>query len=446
VAGDLDGTLGGALRERQAGSRLPALAATLRRGSEVLWSEAIGLADVEAGTPASTDQQVRIGSITKTFTAVLLLQLRDEGRLSLDDRLGDHLPGTAHAELRLAHLLAHHSGLQREPPGDVWDSLELPDAGSLARDLHTAEAVLPPGRRWHYSNLGYALLGAVVEQLRGAAWADVLAERLLRPLGLARTSVTAQPPRANGYLVDAFSERALPEPDIDLRATAPAGQLWSTVDDLARWAAFLAEPDPGVLAQATADEMHELRVMADEKRWTLGWGLGLMLWRRGDRVFAGHGGAMPGFRAAVAHERESCLSLAFATNASTGVGESFAVDLLDLALGELPAARPVWTPAGEVPPELDGLLGRWWSEGEELVIARRDGRLEVRHAGAPPSAEALVLVPDGEDRYRVASGSEQGELLRVVRDGEGRVVELFLATYPVRRMQLTFGDLRVESY
>src|SRR3954452_2461223 len=161
VAGDLDGTLGGALREGQPGSRLPALAATLRRGSEVLWSEAIRLADVEAGTPASTDQQVRIASITKTFTAVLLLQLRDEGRLTLDDRLGDHLPGTAHADLRLGHLLSHSSRLQRELVGDVWESLELPDAATLLRDLAGAEAVLAPGRRWHYSNLGFALLGAV---------------------------------------------------------------------------------------------------------------------------------------------------------------------------------------------------------------------------------------------------------------------------------------------
>jgi CubicO group peptidase (beta-lactamase class C family) len=439
MADDLGKTLGAVLRERQRTARLPGIVATLQRRGETLWSDAIGLADVEAAIPLSTDHALRIGSITKTFTAVLVLQLRDEGRLSLDDRLGDHLPGTAHPDLRIGHLLAHASGLQREPPGEVWDTLVLPDADGLARDLHTAEAVLPPGRRWHYSNLGFALLGAVVARLRGAPWEDVLAERLLRPLGLERTGLTAGDPGALGYLVDPFSEAVTHEPDVDLRATSAAGALWSTVDDLARWSAFLAEPDPAVLDPRTAAEMHEVQIMADEQRWSLGWGLGLMLWRRGDRLYAGHGGAMPGFRAAIAHDRTSGLSLAFATNGSTGVGESFAVDLIDLAVRELPDDAPAWRPSTP-PSELDGLLGRWWSEGDELVFAWRGGRFEVTSVDAPPTAAPLVLVADGPDRFRVESGNEQGELLRVVRDGDGRVVECFLATYPVRRHQHATGS------
>ncbi|MDQ3875211.1 MAG: penicillin-binding protein, partial [Actinomycetota bacterium] len=91
------------------------------------------------------------------------------------------------------------------------------------------------------------------------------------------------------------------------------------------------------------------------------------------------------------------------------------------------------------PPEVVGMLGSWWSEGRELVFRFVEGRLEARRAGAPEHVEPNVFAPDGDDRFRVVSGPERGELLRVVRDGGDQPVKLYLATYPLTRTAQVFG-------
>src|SRR5688500_15848468 len=161
-------------RKVQAEARVPALAVALHRADRPLWQLQVGAAQAES--------QFRIGSVTKTFTAVLAMQARDDGLLDLDDPIGRHLDVPAHGELTVRRLLSHTSGLQREPYGDVWDTLRAPDVAGLLADLARVERVLPPGRRFHYSNLGYALLGHAVARLRGGTWAEVLTDRILAPL------------------------------------------------------------------------------------------------------------------------------------------------------------------------------------------------------------------------------------------------------------------------
>ncbi|MBA2298778.1 MAG: beta-lactamase family protein, partial [Actinobacteria bacterium] len=146
------------LRNAQAEQRAPSVSASVFRGEEVLWRDAVGLADVEAGTAASPETQYRIGSITKTFTAVCILQLRDAGELSLDDPLDRFIPESPHAPT-LWRMLSHASGLQREPPGEIWETMQAPSREELVERTAESEQPLAPGSWWHYSNLAYALLG-----------------------------------------------------------------------------------------------------------------------------------------------------------------------------------------------------------------------------------------------------------------------------------------------
>ena len=154
------------LRTAQSEQRLPSVSATVFRGEEILWEEALGLADVDGKREATPDTQYRIGSITKTFTAVCVLQLRDAGELSLDDPLTRFVPESAHAPT-LGRMLAHSSGLQREPPGEIWETLQAPTREELVARTADAEEVLSPGSWWHYSNLAFALLGEVVARVAG---------------------------------------------------------------------------------------------------------------------------------------------------------------------------------------------------------------------------------------------------------------------------------------
>jgi len=425
--------------EAQRDSRLPSLAAAVFRAGEVEWSQAIGLADVEAATEAAVDTQYAVASITKTFTATAVMQLRDEGKLDLDDPLERHLPDVAHGALPLRRMLAHASGLQREPPGGVWESLVFPEAEELLASLPEAEQVLPGAAAWHYSNLAYALLGQVVARIVGKPFREHVEERLLRPLGLGRTTWGFDPPHARPYFVEPYSDSVQREPELDLGGKGGESGLCSTVGDLARWGSFLCDPDESLLARATVDQMHEVQIMA-EPDWTLGWGLGFELWRRGDRIFGGHTGGFPGFISMLVYARRERIGAVVLTNSgrwpkATDTG----LRLLEAALEELAPAPEPWLPEEAPPGEIVPLLGRWWSEGSEFVFSWRSGRLEARVATAPAERAPSAFEPDGEDRFRTVSGDERGELLRVVRGDGGEVVKLYWATYPFTRAPAVFG-------
>jgi CubicO group peptidase (beta-lactamase class C family) len=424
--------------EAQREGRLPSLSAAVFRDGEVAWSDAIGLADAEERIEATPDTQYAVASITKTFTAASVFQLRDAGKLALDDPLSLYLPEAAHATPTIRRMLAHASGLQREPPGEVWETLEFPGESDLLGRLGEAEQVLEPAAAWHYSNLAYALLGHVVSRVSGTPFRDYVKGRLLDPLELGRTSWVPTEPAAKPYFVEPYSDAVRREPELELGGKGGESGLSSTVGDLARWGSFLADPDESVLAQSSVAEMHELQIMA-EPDWTYGWGLGLSLWRRGERIFAGHTGGFPGFLSMLVYSRPERIGAVVLTNSGTWPKLSeTALMLTEAALEEFVPAAESWTPEEQPPQEMIPLLGRWWSEGSETIFSWRGGRLEARHASAPPAREPSVFEPAGDDRYRTVSGRERGEVLRVVRDQEGTVVKLYWATYPFTREPETF--------
>jgi len=169
--------------ERQVAGRLPSLVAGVVRDGELAWTGAYG--DV-ATDPA--DLQYRIGSITKTFTAVLVLQLARDGRLDLDDPASRFLGEVGYADRSLRALLSHASGMQSEPNGSWWERTAGVTWEQLVAANDGSGAVFPGGQQFHYSNLGYALLGEVVARVLDQPWMDAVRDRILEPLGLRRTS------------------------------------------------------------------------------------------------------------------------------------------------------------------------------------------------------------------------------------------------------------------
>jgi CubicO group peptidase (beta-lactamase class C family) len=426
------------LREAQTEQRLPSIAASVFRRSEVLWQDAHGFADVASGRVTSPETQYRIGSITKTFTAVCILQLRDAGELSLDDPLTAFVPESAHGPT-LGRMLAHSSGLQREPPGEIWETMRLPSRKELVAGTADAEQLLAPGSWWHYSNLAYALLGEVVARKTGGSWEEALRERVLDPLGLARTTPVAEEPAALGYYVEPYSDAVRLEPEPDLGGSGALGKLWSTIRDLATWGSFLVTGDDRVLSAATLEEMSHVRAMVDHERWSLAWGTGLELYRSGDHVFVGHGGAMPGHLAALVVNRKTGIGAAVLMNTSAGGRpEALALELAKAAIEALPAEPEGWRPGDAVPAAVEPLLGRWWSEGSELVFSWRGDRLEARLVDGPPGRETSYLQQLEPDRWRCVEGRERGEVLRVVRGDDDAVESMYFATYPLRREPSTF--------
>jgi CubicO group peptidase (beta-lactamase class C family) len=429
------------VREAQSRWHSPAVSAGIVRDGALVWSTHAGSARLDPITAPTDDTQYMIGSITKTFTAVLVMALRDAGRLSLDDRLERYLPQTRHGAVTIRQMLAHASGLQREPVGRIWENLDAPDQERLLRELEDAEQVLPVHFAFHYSNLAFALLGQIVEQLEARAWSDVVTKRILAPLEMKSTGLAPDDAgRALGYQVHPHTGVATLEPRFDLKATAPLGGLWSTVADLGRYAAFVADPIEEVLSSDSLDEMCRPLIMTDVEGWARAYGLGFDLQRIGERVLAGHGGAMPGFLAGLRVRRQDRVGAVVFANSTAGAEPAaLAGQLVSAVLDAEPSLAPVWTPS-QPQPDLDGILGSWWTEGEEIVFEVRDNVLWSRMPGGLPIADTRFARVDG-DRFRAVAGRERGELLEISRGPGGDVERMHFATYALTRTPSAFADL-----
>jgi CubicO group peptidase (beta-lactamase class C family) len=420
------------VRREQREKRMPSIAAAVLRDGELVWETAVGLADVEADIEATPDTQYRIGSITKTFTAAAIMQLRDAGKLDLEDTIDLHVEGAAHRPT-IRRLLSHASGLQRETQNDSWLTLRFAQPDELLETLEQAELVLPSGARFHYSNLAYALLGIVVERVSGMPYVDYVRERLFAPVGLTRISFQPEPPAARGYLAQPYADGVWDTVGVETGAWSSAGQLWGTVGDICRWGAFLADPDESVLASSSAQEMRTVQVIDDHERWLAGYGLGLGLRRDGDRILAGHGGSMPGFIAQLFFSAKEKVVVAALTNESqAGLGD-LGVALVGTTVEDWPVAAETWRIGDPPPDDVVPLLGIWFMEAAQLVFRWREGKLEARFHGSADWQPSSVFDREADDRWRTVSGPEHGEALRIQREPDGSVARMVWAGYPVTR-------------
>jgi len=421
--------LDGDLALVQARDRLPSVAAGVVRGSTLVWHSLRGsaLGPPAAGADAGQDVQYRIGSLTKSMTAVLVLQCRDEGLLDLGDPLHRYSVDSPWPDTSLRQLLAHAGGLPAEPPGPWWERHDDSALADLSRRLDGQHLAVAGGAHFHYSNVGYALLGAVVERVRGAPWREVLRTRLLEPLGMLRTTYAPVRPHAQGWSVHPWSGRLHAEPHTDTGAMAPAGQLWATVGDLGRWAAFWLDPAP-VLAADTAEEMR-VPTAVQPGDLDAAYGLGLSLDSGGGRLRFGHGGSMPGFVAALLVDPEQRTAAVTLANGTTGGVAPLASSLLDTLHRHEPTLPPAWEPE----PRVDGadeLLGPWFWGNTPFTVLVRNAMLTLDSAS--PGRRSR-FVPGGEDSWRGLDAYFTGETLAVVRDSAGVPERLVLATYDLRR-------------
>ncbi|WP_446666119.1 serine hydrolase domain-containing protein [Flexivirga sp. B27] len=427
--------------EAQRASRTPALVAGVGRHGRLVWDAPVGQADLaDPSVPLGPDTQFLVASNTKTFTAVLIMQLRDEGKLSLDDTLDTLVPETTHRQVTVREMLSHISGMQREPVGDVWDTLEFPDREGLITGWNDAERVGRPHNRWHYSNLCYALLGEVVARLDGGSWESSLQRRLLDPLELRRTTLSLTAPHVGLYYVPPFSDVPIEEPVLAKNTTASAGALASTLTDMVRWHGFLLDPDDEILSPDTVEEMRQPQIVCDPG-WNTAWGLGLELERRDGRIWFGHTGGMPGGITGFFSEPESGTTGAVLMNNSISLDPAgTAIKLGAYALDNDPELPEPWTPGTVEPEELKPLVGQWFSEGAEFTFAVKDGKLTGRLAAAPATAPDSVFERESDDIYRTVSGRERGERLVIRRRDDGSVRQFNWATYRFTREPLGFGQ------
>ncbi|WP_223186489.1 serine hydrolase domain-containing protein [Streptomyces sp. CBMA29] len=424
----------------QAEGRTPSIVGAVVRDGRMVWFGSRSMID---GHAPDADTQYRIGSITKTFTAVLVMRLRDEGLLELTDPLARHLPdltdlpeiGQGVAGLTVGQLITHTSGLASETPGPWWERTPGDLRPELADVLGPAPLTHPAGRRYHYSNPGFALLGALVEAKRGVPWAEALKAEVLDPLGMPRTTALPQAPAAGGFAVHPWADVMRPEVVQDTGLMAPAGQLWSTALDLARWAGFLAAGHPDVLAAATLAEMRAPAAPPpDAADPDSGYGLGLQLTRHGDRPLAGHTGSMPGFLATVwVSVADGVGALAMANSTSGPAIGTIAADLLAITADAEPGLPAPWRPADALDPALLDLAGPWyWGTSGYSLRVHASGDLALAPLTGQGRGARFRAESDGT--WTGLEGYYAGETLRPVRRADGAVGHLDLGSFVFTRV------------
>jgi len=423
------------LEAEQAIQRLPTLVVGLVRDGTLLWWGARGTTGIAGGRPPTAGTQYRIGSISKTFTAVSVMRLRDEGVLHLSEPVGEHLHELAGLPVTVAQLLSHTSGLRAETAGPWWErSPGVAFAELVSTSIRPEDLLWRPGRRFHYSNTGYAVLGELISRKRSAPFGEVIRRDLLEPLGMNRTTLRPVAPHAEGVAVHPHADLVLSEPEHDAAAMAPAGQLWSTIEDLVRWSDVIAGRRPEILGAESLGEMTEPLGLVDlpGQPWTSAYGLGLQLWNQNGQRRYGHSGAMPGHWAMLVVEQATRdVVVAFANSTYSGLRPAFFEELLGvLAAQPRPRAPFRASPAAAGSPALE-LLGTWyWGPVEYRMNLGPEGRLELR--GLSPGRDCNFR-PNADGSYAGEMGYFAGERLELRRRGDGSLSHLDIASFAFTR-------------
>jgi CubicO group peptidase (beta-lactamase class C family) len=425
------------------------------------WSAGAGFADTGARQPTRPGTLYRIASITKTFTGTAVMQLRDAGRLDLDDPAVAYLPELRGAvtpfapieSVTIRRMVSHESGLPAEPPGTDWSvpgyqgapELTLARAGDIVLKL-------PPNAAHKYSDLAYQLLGEIVTRVSGTPYPRYVRESILDPLGMQATGFEPLP----GPLLDrraaGYDWRALS----DERGLAPAmppvwaeGGLWSCLEDLTRWISFQlrghrnpAAASP-VLAAASLREMHQPRYLADAD-WASAWGISWCASRRDDVVWVQHSGWLPGFTTTVCFDPREQVGAIVLLNGSTASAE-LALDLASAARRLVRAAPPGIEAPEPTPGQYRPLLGIYIGlDGRILRLEWRDGNLTVTpetatwHVTLAPTSDPDVFIPEPGPGF-------PGETVRFQRLADGRVASFFLMDSTFVRLDRLAASGRPEG-
>jgi D-alanyl-D-alanine carboxypeptidase len=425
---------------------LPGVVVGVVGDQSLVWARGFGLADVERGLPMTPQTKFRMASHSKLFTAIAIVQLRDQGRLRLTDPVATHLPWFAvtsrdedETPVTIEQLLTHASGLPREA-ADHWTTLEFPTADEVRALMPDREAPFAPETRWKYSNLAYTVAGMVIETVSGESWADYVTRHIFQPLGMRDSSVDQDVPGlAVGY------GRRMPEgtrdimPFVDSRGMAAATGITSTVEDMARFvsAQFRNGPRGGdrILGSASLREMHRVRML--ESNWSRGHGIGFSVSRAGGKMLVGHGGGYPGYITNTLIDLDGRVGVIVLTNSQDGDAGSIATQLMN-TVGDAvakamkaPAQKVAWDPAWS------RFAGLYRGRGGDSHVVELHERLVIINPQASNLDNPIELEPLGDGRFRYVApvgGGPVGEIVRFIEDN-GRVVRMITGDSYVERVR-----------
>lgn len=427
---------------------IPGLSLAIVFDQETILAEGFGHSDLQKKIPADSKTAYCVASVTKLFTATMLMQLRDMGKLSLDDPMEKFIPNvnvkSRFRDSRPAsfrEIASHTSGLPQEALSDHWANLRFPSIDKMLESLPQTEKIHPELTEMHYSNLGIALMAHALERIAGQRWENYVLESVLKPLGMDHSGFLSTPERlANRAIGHKILKNKSVEvvPEFNLEGYDPVGGLWSCVEDLARFMSFQFRDQTtesrGILGHTSVREM--LTPVFIDAEWKSGFGIGWMLERDGNRTLAWHSGGIPGFRAYMAIVPSKKVGVVMLANAYTKIA-----NLMDIGKYFIDMITPITERFAKkleeekkALPEWEKYRGRYhFLEMADLEVHIIDGKLTLVTVGYPPSSWS-TLEPEGATGFRVKGGDDNGELAVFETDHDGKVTGLRIGGFPYPRV------------
>jgi CubicO group peptidase (beta-lactamase class C family) len=415
---------------------LPGIAIGVVSDQDLVWAKGFGYADVESHSQMTPETKFRMASHSKLFTSTAIMQLRDTGKLRLDDPVSKYLPWFKvkpaepdDPEITIEELITHSSGLPREA-GPHWVTHEFPTQDEVRRYVTEHPAIYSPEVRWKYSNLAVGIAGMIVETVSGEGYADYVQKHIFQPLGMSASSVDRKVDGlATGY------GRRMPDGSrktmafVDARGLGAATGVTSNVEDMAKFVSlqFRGGKAGGaqILSTGALREMHRVRVL--ENNWTSGNAIGFAVNREKEKVYVGHGGGYPGYRTQTLIQLDSKVGVIVLTNEDDGGPNAIAMHLMQtvgeaVAKATAPAPKPVpWDPSWS------RFAGRYSGDnGETEVVELNQSLVMINPDGDSPETQQR-LNPLGNGLFRIESSTGGGPVGEVVRFAEsnGKVVRMY---------------------
>jgi len=435
------------LAAQRAYDNVPGLSAAVVAGGKIAWSGGFGHADIETEQPARADTIYGICSISKVFTGIAVMQLRDAGKFSLDDPLPQLLSWfdleqsfEDSPEITLRAVLTHSAGLPRESDYPYWmpPDFPFPTRDAIRKRLADQSTIYPADRYYQYSNLGLALAGEVVAEYSGMGFEDYVRANILQPIGLADTDTgfpaDAREKRvATGYGYPGRDQQLKAMPRYDTRGITPAAGFASTALDLARFAAWqfkALDGDDSVLAGNTLREMQRTQWL--DWDWSVARGLAFGVYRVGNRTLSGHAGDCPGFNTRLYTDPVGRVAVSMMANRNRVDVDGYAAAVFDILDGSGTTDDEPQT--GNLTDYVGSYdLSPW--DGEIMVFRWQDGLAMISVPTMDPAGSMTLLEHDEGDRFRtVRSDGEPGHEVRFLRGDEGAVSHVRMHSLELPRL------------
>lgn len=424
--------------------RIPGMSVAVVYDQEVIWSKGFGFADVSKKTPATPQTIYRVASITKLFTATMLMQLRDAGKVGLEEPVTKYVPELKlksryddSPPITLGQLASHVSGFPRAAPMDYWRTLEFPTIEKMIEALtNDGERIFPPNQEWKYSNVGFGVLGFALSRAAGQPYFSYVEQNILKPLGMKSSGFAPSSALATGYALPDLGQEPQPVFQPDYGGYGPATTLYTNVEDISRFISLQFREGPAggsqILRGSSLREMRAAHWVAPD--WQSGWGIGFRITRVGPYIAIGHGGGIQGFRTDVSLIPSLKLGVAVFTNTNSDPDQLtfIALEVLGSVIERAQQRRkPEPAPAR---PEWQRYVGKYATDfGSTIQIRIHENQLRLVPAEDPGATPVALTHLDGH-RFRMTGGWASGEVLWFEVDAQGNANVVWMGPYPAKRV------------